>query len=1020
MRKLFSIIFLLPISVQLMAQSAPKKLNQANWQQHVAYTISVKLDDNKNALDGKISMVYTNNSPDVLNQIYMHVWPNAYANRNTAFAKQHLENGKTDFYFAKPADQGSIDSLNFTVNNSAVKWNLTNDIDIALLTLNQPLKPGEKITISTPFYVQLPKVYSRLGHEKQLYCITQWFPKPAVYDVNGWNPIPYLDQGEFYSEFGSFDVSITLPKNYVLAATGNLQNKEEETFLNKLAESEAKQFEERPLSSSEFKTVRYIQDSVHDFAWFASKEFNVKKGEVTLQNGKKIATWLFAKRINNNGIDYINEGVKYYSDHIGNYPYNLAQVVITPLEAGGGMEYPTITNCASIDRTTIIHEVGHNWFYGILGSNEREHPWMDESLNTYYESRCTQEKEDETRAKTAGQKDFLKDVFNVDLKGFGQARLLYGITARKNEDQAGNLPSTTYTDFNYGAIIYAKNPLSFYMLQNYLGNDKFDAMMHAYYEKWKFKHPLPNDFRNHAENFTNENLGWFFDEVLGSTKKMDYRIVSVKKNQAKVKNISGLKVPFSLSSTNQYNTPIKTKQIEGFTGTKTFDITSLLNNNGVANNIQIDQNQSSIELYRKNNAQHKPLSVRFLPALENPNKRQIFCIPLYAWNKYNGNMLGLFINNDFFPDQKTEFNFTPLYSFTTNDLNGYLSIARNFHVSSTILKNIKIGVNTSRFGTVGLVKNGLILKDINGIDSSSRDVVTGTTYEKLIPYIEIDFKQSNARSLFENKLILRHVTVLENKTSEGYLSNFNNQSMSAMDITYKMAHNLATYPTYFKTNLQVGTANYSFTRLSFEVNQGISYNASKKKANIRLFAGTFINEQSTDANGFNQGRTLFQAGGTTGNNDYFYDEAMFGRAEGRTGVLPQQTFLARQVLNRDAGFRNFVAVGNTNTWLTSANLTLPAPFKLPIGFYSDAVFWEKSEFATQTGLNSFETKLTYVGGVYISLAKNVFEIYFPLFASQDVTDAWGGTDLNHPFERASFILNLNSINPIKLAKNAMK
>jgi hypothetical protein len=999
MRKLFSIIFLLPISVQLIAQSAPKKLNQANWQQHVAYTISVKLDENKNALDGQISMVYTNNSPDVLNQIYMHVWPNAYANRNTAFAKQHLENGKTDFYFAKPQDQGSIDSLNFMVNNSSIKWNLTNDIDIALLTLNQPLKPDEKITISTPFYVQLPKVYSRLGHEKQLYCITQWFPKPAVYDVNGWNPIPYLDQGEFYSEFGSFDVSITLPKNYVLAATGNLQNREEEAFLNLLAESEAKQFEESPLSSNEFKTVRYLQDSVHDFAWFASKEFNVKKGEVTLQNGKKIATWLFAKRINNSGIDYINEGVKYYSDHIGNYPYNLAQVVITPLEAGGGMEYPTITNCASIDRTTIIHEVGHNWFYGILGSNEREHPWMDESLNTYYESRCTQEKEDEASAKTAGQTDFLKDIFNVDLKGFGQARLLYGITARKNEDQAGNLPSTTYTDFNYGAIIYAKNPLSFYMLQNYLGNDKFDAMMHAYYEKWKFKHPLPNDFRNHAETFTNENLSWFFDEVLGSTKKMDYKIVRVKNNQIKVKNVSGLNVPFSLSSTNQYNTPIKTKQFEGFTGTKTFDITSLLNNDGVANNIQIDQNQSSIELYRKNNAQHKPLSVSFLPALENPNKRQIFCIPLYAWNKYNGNMLGLFINNDFFPDQKTEFNFTPLYSFTTNDLNGYLSIARNFHVSSTVLKNIKIGVNTSRFGT------------------KSFDESTDISYEKLAPSIELDFKQATERSLFENKVILRHVTVLENKTSEGYLSNFNNQSMSAMDITYKMAHNLATYPTYFKTNLQVGTADYSFTRLSFEVNQGISYNASKKKANIRLFAGTFLNEQSANAKGFNQGRTYFQAGGTNGYNDYFYDEAMFGRAEGNQ----QQTFLARQVLNRDAGFRNFVAIGSSRTWLSAANITLPFPFKLPVGFYTDCAYGEIFITEANTNNYSYETKFLAVGGLYVSIAKNVFEIYLPLFASQNVKDVWQlNNGFEHPFNRASFILNLNAMNPIKLAKNAMK
>ena len=271
MNKLFSLVLLLFITTFVFAQNKFNKLNQANWQQHVSYKIDVKLADETNNLIGNISMVYTNNSPKELTEIYMHLWPNAYSNRNTAFAKQHLENGKTDFYFAKPEEQGSIDSLNFKVNNANINWKLTNDVDIALLTLNEPLKQGQSITISTPFNVYLPKVYSRMGHEKQLYCITQWFPKPAVFDVNGWNPISYLDQGEFYSEFGSFDVSITIPKNYVVAATGNLQNEEEKLFLNTLATKPAVEYEVPPVSSNAFKTLHYIKDSVHDFAWFASK-----------------------------------------------------------------------------------------------------------------------------------------------------------------------------------------------------------------------------------------------------------------------------------------------------------------------------------------------------------------------------------------------------------------------------------------------------------------------------------------------------------------------------------------------------------------------------------------------------------------------------------------------------------------------------------------------------------------------------------------------------------------------------
>ncbi len=992
MKKSFLFVILLLFATLLFGQQRAKILTQASWQQHVSYKINVTLDDANNVLKGNISMVYTNNSPNELTELYMHLWPNAYKNRNTAFAKQHLENGKTDFYFAKPEEQGSIDSLNFKVNNIAVKWNLTNDIDIALITLNQPLKTGDKISLSTPFYVILPKVFSRIGHEKQLYCITQWFPKPAVFDVNGWNPIPYLDQGEFYSEFGSFDVSITVPKNYVVAATGNLQNEDEKLFLNILATKPAVEYEVPPISSNEFKTLRYIQDSVHDFAWFASKEFNVKKGEVSLQNGKTIETWLFAKNINSEGINHINEGVKYYSDHIGNYPYNLAQVVITPLEAGGGMEYPTITNCGSIDRTTIIHEVGHNWFYGILGSNERDHPWMDESLNTYYENRCSQEQIDNNSRKGL-KKDIVKDLFNLDMEGFGQARLLYAIAARKNEDQAGNLPSTTYTDFNYGAIIYAKNPLSFYMLQNYLGNNKFDSMMQAYYEKWKFKHPLPNDFKYHAETFTGKDLSWFFDSVLGSTQKMDYKIIGHTKDSISIRNKTGLRVPFNVSD-NKNNTILS----EGFEGTKKFEFRI---SNFEFQNIVIDQKTNSIDLYRQNNSLKKPYTIRFLPALENPSKRQIFCIPLYAWNNYNQSMLGVHLSNDVFPLPKAEISFTPLYSFTTNDWNGYLNLAKNiFPKHDGTYKKVKIGVNMGRFATIGLYDN---------------DGATNLTYEKFAPFIELHFKQKNDRSLFSNVLKLRHVTVLENKQNSGYFNNWDNQSISAFDITHKFKHDLKTFPRSANVNLQIGTINYTFGRISADFTQGFLYNDKGKTATIRFFAGTFLdNKSNNNYTDISQSRSYFQAGGTTGNFDYFYDEAMFGRAENNQ----QQTLFARQVINRDAGFRNFVGIGSSNTWLTSANLTLPFPFKLPIGFYTDVVFWEKSSNSPQTGTTSFESTLSYSGGVYISIAKNIFQIYLPVFASADVIAAWEFNNLYHPFERASFILNLNALNPVKIIKEA--
>ncbi len=147
-----------------------------------------------------------------------------------------MENGNTNFYFSGKEQKGYINRLDFKVNNiTAEIEDHPQHIDIVKLILPSPLSPGQKIIITTPFHVKLPYNFSRGGHDGESYQVTQWYPKPAVYDRNGWHPMPYLDQGEFYSEFGNFDVKITVPENYVVAATGELQNAEEKEWLKKRA-----------------------------------------------------------------------------------------------------------------------------------------------------------------------------------------------------------------------------------------------------------------------------------------------------------------------------------------------------------------------------------------------------------------------------------------------------------------------------------------------------------------------------------------------------------------------------------------------------------------------------------------------------------------------------------------------------------------------------------------------------------------------------------------------------------------
>ncbi|MBU0763571.1 MAG: M1 family metallopeptidase, partial [Bacteroidetes bacterium] len=457
-----------------------KVFGQEYFQQEVNYRIEVELDDRKHELTGQETITYINNSPDTLTFLYFHLWPNAYKNRHTALTKQQVKVRNKKLYMASEQDRGYIDNLDFDVDGK--KINLIYDPvynDICRLILYDPLPPGRKIVISTPFRVKIPSAdFSRLGHSGNSYQVTQWYPKPAVYDNEGWHRMPYLDMGEFYSEFGSFDVSITLPGNYVVAATGNCRTASETKWLDSLARVTAaiEKFDRRndmfPPSSERKKTLRYTEQNIHDFAWFADKRFHVLKGEVEVpHSGKKVTTWaMFTNskaRYWQRALEYINDAVYYYSLWSGDYPYANCTAVDAPLSAGGGMEYPTITVIGKSDshlalEQVIMHEVGHNWFYGVLGSDERTHPWMDEGINTFYEHRYIKTKYPETKAGTGLLPDELISFLGLrDLPPEAVYELGYVINARRNLDQPSTLASEEYSAMNYFTTVYMKTAFLF-------------------------------------------------------------------------------------------------------------------------------------------------------------------------------------------------------------------------------------------------------------------------------------------------------------------------------------------------------------------------------------------------------------------------------------------------------------------------------------------------------------------------------------------------------------------------------
>jgi len=478
------------------------------WQQQVNHTIDVSLNDKEHTLDGFEKIEYVNNSPDTLRFIWFHLWPNAYKNDKTAFSDQLLENGNTNFYFSNSEQKGYINRLDFKINGiTAITEDHPRHIDILKVILPSALAPGQRITITTPFHVKLPYNFSRGGHDGQNYQATQWYPKPAVYDKNGWHPMPYLDQGEFYSESGNYKVNITVPENYVVAATGELQNAGEKEWLKTRASFDWQAGKEKsadgkvlpaskifPPSAVNIKKLEYLQENIHDFAWFADKRFIVKEDTCLLASGRSISIITYFTPLHKNiwseSVSYTKKAIRHYSSLVGEYPYNIAQVVQGPQSFGGGMEYPTITvisptnNKSALDQT-IAHEVGHNWFYGILGTNERSNPWMDEGINSYFEDKYSASRYGEV--------------------GKYQQIAFESLVAEK-VDQPIATASEQFSELNYNLVAYYKTAEWFRYLESEVGKDVLANAIKEYYRRWQFRHPQPDDFKKVIEEVCGKKL----------------------------------------------------------------------------------------------------------------------------------------------------------------------------------------------------------------------------------------------------------------------------------------------------------------------------------------------------------------------------------------------------------------------------------------------------------------------------------------------------------------------------------
>jgi len=493
------------------------------WQQEVRYTIDATLNDKDNSITAKETIVYKNNAPSSLDFIWFHLWPNAYKDESTALFQQ-IKNDESRSKKLKDPKYGYIDQLAFTVNGVAAKTEAhPKHTDIIKLLLAKPLTSGDSIIITTPFHVVLPSYFSRSGYADGEFMACQWYPKPAVYDKNGWHEMPYLDMGEFYSEYATFNVTLTVPSEYIVAATGTLQTKAELDAYKKLGAANTASRSNKPVlyeptTKDQNKTLSYYAEQVPDFAWFADKDFVIQYDTVQLSSGKVIDAFSYyhnkKKTLWDNSIDYVKDATRKYSEWVGEYAYPVVQAVEGPANnSSGGMEYPMVTLITSPDAKVetlngvIAHEVGHNWFMAILGSNERMHTWMDEGLNSYYHFRYEAEK---YRYNSIFGDAMPKEVRNLPVDKF-QETVYTVIDKNLPMESAMETPADEFPNSDeYGLVSYVKTALWLYLLESSVGREKLDAAMQNYYQTWKFKHPQPEDMQKAFEEAIGGNLDQFF------------------------------------------------------------------------------------------------------------------------------------------------------------------------------------------------------------------------------------------------------------------------------------------------------------------------------------------------------------------------------------------------------------------------------------------------------------------------------------------------------------------------------
>ncbi len=450
-------------------------------------------------------MSFVNTSKKSVDTLFLHLYPNAFQSDTTTLIKESFfpdRVKKREKYrgFIKIERVGTSSGLDLTDKKIIHET-------IMKLPLPNPLPPGGRVELEIDFMVKLPEIFVRMGYYGEDFMIGQWFPKMAVLEEDrNWNAHQYHFQSEFFADFGTYDVSITAPLRYVIAATGRLIDTREE--------------------SDSTKTLVFRAEDVHDFAWAASPDYRISKRVV---DGTEVS--LFYKPEHKENVhrimDFAEFVLKYYNLCFGKYHYNHFTMVDAKIGLGGGaMEYPTLITYSPsrvppekirLDALALFHEIAHQWWYGMVASNEFQEAWLDEGFAVYSQRRALE--------KRFGRRASLLDLWGIESSELDFARLSYLLDLQSDPIVKNSWEFRDY--LSYRANVYSKASLVLETLRGYLGEKRMNKLLKEYFRRYKFKHPKTSDFIQLANEVAGEDLSYFFEQLLFGTGVCDYEVTSI-------------------------------------------------------------------------------------------------------------------------------------------------------------------------------------------------------------------------------------------------------------------------------------------------------------------------------------------------------------------------------------------------------------------------------------------------------------------------------------------------------------